>query len=71
MTTKTSASGPTDTQARERKCLPCEIGAFCRNHYYRGKLLTERDFLDEQKYFSDKARLHNLALHGHGRDLRL
>jgi hypothetical protein len=66
MTTKTSASGPTDTQARERKCLPCEIGAFCRNHYYRGKLLTERDFLDEQKYFSDKARLHNLALHGHG-----
>ena len=47
-------------------CLPCDIPAFCRNHYYRGKLLTERDFSDEQQYLRDRARLHTLALHGWG-----
>lgn len=66
MMNKNSGCGPADTETRERKCIPCEIGAFCRNHYYRGKLLTERDFLDEQRYAADKARLHNLALHGWG-----
>jgi hypothetical protein len=66
MTTKTVDCATAETQMRERKCIPCEIGVFCRNHYYRGKLLTERDFFDEQKYTADKARLHNLALHGWG-----
>src|ERR1700709_499424 len=59
--TETSAAS-----TRDCKCLNCEIGAFCRNHYYRGKLLTERDFVDEQRYFVDKHRLHTLALHGWG-----
>ncbi|MFZ3327026.1 MAG: hypothetical protein WA231_14525 [Methylocella sp.] len=47
-------------------CLPCDIPVFCRNHYYRGKLLTERDFADEQQYQRDRMRLHTLALHGWG-----
>ncbi len=47
-------------------CLPCTIPPFCRNHYYTGKLLTERDFSAEQRYAIDKLRLHHLALHGWG-----
>jgi hypothetical protein len=47
-------------------CFPCDIPAFCRSHYYRGKLLTERDFADEQQYHRDRMRLHTLALHGWG-----
>jgi hypothetical protein len=47
-------------------CLPCDIPPLCRNHYFTGKLLTERDFTAEQKYASDKLRLHHLALHGWG-----
>ena len=30
---------------------------FQRNNYYYGKLLTARDFEDEQRYFNDKRRL--------------
>jgi hypothetical protein len=52
--------------AKDATCLPCEIPVFCRNHYYRGKLLTERDFAAEQQYHSDRMRLHTLALHGWG-----
>ena len=32
---------------------------FQRNNYYYGKLLTARDFEDEQRYFNDKRRLAN------------
>src|SRR3954447_723236 len=60
------AKTTTMTKTRGGECLPCEIPAFCRAHYYRGKLLTERDFRDEQRYGIDKHRLHNLALHGWG-----
>ena len=35
-------------------CAPCDIPAFCRNHYYRGKLLTEREFADEQRMIADR-----------------
>ena len=52
--------------ARQRDCLPCEIGPFSRNSYYTGKLLTERDLTDEQRYQIDKLRLHQLGLHGWG-----
>lgn len=52
--------------AKEKTCLPFDIPAFCRNSYYRGKLLTERDFTDEQRYSTDKMRLHTLSLHGWG-----
>ena len=47
-------------------CLPCNIPPLCRNHYFTGKLLTERDFTAEQKYMADKLRLHHVALHGWG-----
>lgn len=39
---------------------------FERNHYFYGKLLTVRDFHDEQKYFNDKRRIQNMLLHGAG-----
>ncbi len=47
-------------------CQPCAVPAFCRSNYYTGKLLTERDFSGEQRYHTDKLRLHNMALHGWG-----
>ncbi|HLJ46303.1 MAG TPA: hypothetical protein VKU01_09865 [Bryobacteraceae bacterium] len=47
-------------------CTECEIPQLSRNHYFTGKLLVERDFTDEQRYFLGKDRRHNQALHGHG-----
>jgi hypothetical protein len=46
--------------------MPCDIPAFCRNNYFTGKLLTERDLTAEQRYINDKLRLHHVALHGWG-----
>ncbi len=37
-----------------------------RNHYFHGKLLTEKDLADEQHYFREKQRLLNLNLFGSG-----
>ena len=37
-----------------------------RNRYFSGKLMTVRDFEDEQTYFNDKRRLGNRMLHGAG-----
>ncbi len=39
---------------------------FERNRYYYGKLLTEQDFVSEQRYMNDKRRLLNRFLHGVG-----
>ncbi|MDB5054010.1 MAG: hypothetical protein JWM44_2060 [Bacilli bacterium] len=39
---------------------------FERNLFFKGKLLTVRDFESEQKYFNDKRRLLNRLLHGIG-----
>jgi DNA-binding beta-propeller fold protein YncE len=47
-------------------CPACDIGPFTRNHYFTGKLLVERDFTDEQRYYVDKLRHHNQRLHGWG-----
>ena len=47
-------------------CIPCGLHSFRRNTYFNGKLLTERDFSDEQGYLVGKDRLHNSLLHGHG-----
>jgi hypothetical protein len=66
MKSQTADTGHKNGGGGSRECLPCEVPAFCRNHYYRGKLLTERDFSDEQRYLTDKHRLHNQALHGWG-----
>ena len=40
--------------------------SFERNHYFSGKLLTSKDFQNEQKYMNDKRRLLNRTLHGMG-----
>lgn len=37
-----------------------------RNRYFSGKLMTVRDFENEQTYFNDKRRLGNRLLHGTG-----
>ena len=51
-------------------CTPapsgCDVGPFTRNHYFTGKLLTERDFTDEQRYVVEKVRHHHQRLHGWG-----
>ncbi|MGI2296663.1 hypothetical protein [Paenibacillus sp. GXUN7292] len=39
---------------------------FERNRYFYGKLLTVRDFMSEQTYYSDKRRLSNRLLFGSG-----
>jgi hypothetical protein len=64
--TKTTTCKPTVPPSRPRECLPCDIQPFCRNNYFTGKLLTERDFTAEQRYLMDKLRLHHLGLHGWG-----
>jgi hypothetical protein len=65
-TTKTTTCKDTLPNSQPRECLPCDILPFCRNNYFTGKLLTERDFTAEQRYQIDKLRLHHLALHGWG-----
>jgi hypothetical protein len=60
---------PQPTATDEGKCdtcVPCDVPMLCRNAFFTGKLLTERDFTLEQQYFIDKSRLHHLALHGWG-----
>lgn len=37
-----------------------------RNKYFSGKLMSEKDFQDEQDYLREKHRLHNRFLHGYG-----
>ena len=39
---------------------------FERNNYFYGKLLTSKDFQNEQGYMNDKRRLVNRTLHGMG-----
>lgn len=39
---------------------------FERNNYFYGKLLTVRDFYDEQKYMNDKRRINNILTNGAG-----
>src|SRR5687767_13381289 len=58
-----------DTHHRHQEqgdCASCEIGPFERNNFFTGKLLLERDFIDEQDYFVEKNLLHNKRLHGWG-----
>jgi DNA-binding beta-propeller fold protein YncE len=58
----------TDCKGHDTKttCIECEIPQLARNHFFTGKLLVERDFVDEQRYFVGKDRRHNQQLHGWG-----
>ncbi len=47
-------------------CVECDVPQLARNNYFTGKLLVERDFTDEQRYFLGKVRRHNQQLHGWG-----
>jgi len=42
------------------------LKSFQRNRYFYSKLLTVRDFEDEQRYFIEKQRLINRLIHGEG-----
>jgi hypothetical protein len=44
----------------------CGDSGFKRVNYFSGVLLSERDFLGEQVYNSEKRKLHNRLLHGWG-----
>jgi hypothetical protein len=66
MKTTTKKYVQTEQMAQECKPIPCDIPEFCRNNYFTGKLLTERDLTAEQRYLMDKLRLHHIALHGWG-----
>ena len=48
----------------EEECVG--LAAFKRNKYFYGKLLTVRDFEDEQSYINKKRYLINRAIHGIG-----
>ncbi len=50
----------------KKKCGICEVPYFERNNYYLGKLMTVRDFTEEQEYFNEKRWLINRAVHGWG-----
>jgi DNA-binding beta-propeller fold protein YncE len=47
-------------------CADCPPPQLARNNYFTGKLLVERDFTDEQRYFLGKHERHNQRLHGSG-----
>lgn len=47
-------------------CNSSGDSGFKRNNYFTGKLLSERDLVDEQEYYMGKRRLHNRLLHGWG-----
>lgn len=66
MKTKTNSYVQAAQTSQTCKPVPCDIPPFCRNNYFTGKLLTERDLTAEQRYLTDKLRLHHIALHGWG-----
>jgi DNA-binding beta-propeller fold protein YncE len=50
----------------DESCVECESPQLARNNFFTGKLLVERDFTDEQRFFLGKERRHNQRLHGWG-----
>jgi hypothetical protein len=66
MSSQSTTPTAQSTTSSSCACLPCDIPAFCRTGYYTGKLLTARDFTNEQTYHINKLRLHHMALHGWG-----
>jgi hypothetical protein len=66
MKTKAKYPDASSPKAEPSACLPCEVPPLCRTGYYTGKLLTARDFSEEQRYHIDKLRLHHMFLHGWG-----
>lgn len=50
----------------KKRCGICDIPYFERNNYYYGKLMTVRDFFQEQCYFNEKRWLINRMVGGWG-----
>ncbi len=53
-------------ETKNGHCVACDINQMARNHYFTGKLLVERDFVEEQAFFLGADRRHNKYLHGWG-----
>ncbi len=51
---------------KEKICDICDTSYVERNNYYPGKLLTARDYVDEQNYFNKKRWLINRTVNGWG-----
>ncbi len=51
---------------KAKKADECQMHQFQRNNYFYGKLMTVRDFEDEQTYMNEKRHLLNRSLHGAG-----
>src|SRR6516165_5460437 len=54
------------TMLAGHQCPDCGTPQLARNTWYMGKLLTERDLTDEQRYTLGKITRHNHYLHGAG-----
>lgn len=52
--------------SRADVCPDCELPVLTRNHFFTGKLMAARDFVDEQAFFLGKDRRHVQYLHGSG-----
>lgn len=50
----------------KKRCGISDVPYFERNNYFYGKLMTERDFFAEQRYFNEKRRLINRMILGWG-----
>jgi DNA-binding beta-propeller fold protein YncE len=50
----------------QHQCEECGAPQLARNTWFTGKLLTERDLTDEQRYTLGKLTRHNQYLHGSG-----
>lgn len=55
-----------DRQDPHRFSIQLYVPFIKRNRYFSGKLLSEKDLTDEQNYYREKLRLHNIKLHGWG-----
>ncbi len=54
------------TTTLNHQCEECGTPQLARNTWFQGKLLTERDLTDEQRYLLGKITRHNRYLHGSG-----
>lgn len=65
-TPKTSTTAPRPTSVGGECCTDQQCVSGLRNHYFEGKRLTPDMFRTEQRYFLERRRLLNRAIHGWG-----
>ena len=65
-TAKTTSASPCSCAETPLPQTCCDLICFERPNYFCGHLLTDADLKLEQRYFREKNKLRNRALHGHG-----